>query len=283
MILLLIPYSLHAKEQDHFDLCYLAHTDHYWQVWIMNIQTKSVRQLTHSRGDKTKASWIPGQNALLVSSTQNHPTRVDIRTGKETAYTWIPRGVSDATVSPDGRWIAYSVRAHGSLDGNDIWLVSDDGSQRKRITKMKWLQHDPAWSADSGSIYFHSGAGRQEHDIWRIDIQTLKMEQLTVGVLYNFDVDVSSTGQLIYSSNRSGNYDIWLQDLSNESVQLTQWAGLDANPTWAPDGNQFVFESNRGGVVNLWHFRLQDRTIHPLTNTLFGARTPEWRLPQERL
>src|SRR5690606_29823171 len=53
---------------------------------------------------------------------------------------------------------------------------------------------------------------------------------------------------LVFSSNRTGNLDLWLLDLeTGEERQLTDDAAHDWDPAFTPDGASLVWSSNRGG------------------------------------
>jgi serine/threonine protein kinase/WD40 repeat protein len=59
----------------------------------------------------------------------------------------------------------------------------------------------------------------------------------------------SPDGRFIaYSSNQSGNFDIWVQPLGGgRAVQVTTDSASDWQPAWSPDGNSLVFRSERDG------------------------------------
>jgi Tol biopolymer transport system component/DNA-binding winged helix-turn-helix (wHTH) protein len=58
----------------------------------------------------------------------------------------------------------------------------------------------------------------------------------------------SPDGRMIaYSSDSSGNFDIWVQQPGSKSVQVTNSPAHDWQPDWSRDGNQIVFRSERNG------------------------------------
>jgi Tol biopolymer transport system component/DNA-binding winged helix-turn-helix (wHTH) protein len=53
---------------------------------------------------------------------------------------------------------------------------------------------------------------------------------------------------IAYSSDRSGNFDIWVRPIAGgDPVQVTKSPAHDWQPDWSPTGNQIVFRSERNG------------------------------------
>jgi Tol biopolymer transport system component len=53
---------------------------------------------------------------------------------------------------------------------------------------------------------------------------------------------ISLDGQrILYSSDQTGNYNIYVAALDGQSTRLTLSAANDLHPTWSPDGQQFAF------------------------------------------
>jgi TolB protein len=258
---------------------FLAVADGYWQVWEIAPDGSGEHRITSSPGDKTRCSWYPDGEHLLVNTLDGRVLKVARGSGQEERIPIPFEGVLDAVLSPTGRWIAFSVSTANSKDANEIWIVRADGSGLERLTVMKHLQHEPAWSPDERWIYFLSGDGVQAHDIWRVEVRSQNTEQLTAGELYHFNVAVSPGGTLAYSGNRTGNYEIWIRDEKGSAAPLAADPAFDESPSWSPDGTSVIFASTRGGPINLWKARPGDGQAEPLTNHPQGARAPCWWSP----
>ncbi len=87
-------------------------------------------------------------------------------------YRW--QSLTEPRVSPDGRWIAYTLSVPNRLkdsDDSQIWLVSWDGKQSRQLTPPASSAHDARWSSDSSQIAY-LGTGTSEFDdeqIWIIN------------------------------------------------------------------------------------------------------------------
>ncbi|MCW5857891.1 MAG: PD40 domain-containing protein [Caldilineales bacterium] len=65
------------------------------------------------------------------------------------------------------------------------------------------------------------------------------------------------TGQLLFASQRGGNFDIWLMDMAapENLTQITTDPANDVEPRWSPDGSRILFSSTRGNaneVNDIW-------------------------------
>lgn len=269
--------SLNSQAQE---IAYLQLTDAYWQVWVMRADGGQARQVTYSRGDKTRASWYPGGHQLMVNRADGTLWTVTLENSQEQAIPTELHGMLDAVLSPDGEHICFSLSTGDSIDNNNLWLVDAAGGRPRLLTRMARLQHEPSWSAAGQDIYFLSGQGGQAHDIWRVTVNDGRAEQLTVNALYHFDIAVSADGVRAYSSNSGGHYDIWLWPKDQLPQQLTDDPALDARPSWSPDGKSLVFESTRHGEQAIWRIDVDGQDMQQLSATGVAARFPVWR--QER-
>jgi dipeptidyl aminopeptidase/acylaminoacyl peptidase len=89
--------------------------------------------------------------------------------------------VGDHQVSPDGRWVTFSVR-DTDLEANrgryDIWLAATDGSTVQRLTTHPENDTDARWTADGAWIYFLSSRSGSSQ-VWRIKPTGGEAEQVT--------------------------------------------------------------------------------------------------------
>jgi len=53
--------------------------------------------------------------------------------------------------------------------------------------------------------------------------------------------------QMVFASDRDGDFDIYLRTASGEERSLTHNTSDDAHPSWSPAGDRIIFASNRGG------------------------------------
>src|SRR6185436_9953205 len=76
---------------------------------------------------------------------------------------------------------------------------------------------------------------------------------LTRGMAVDREPSFSPDGRrVVFSSDRSGNVDVWSLDLASGAVQrLTDDPGVDWDPVYASDGH-LLWSSNRGGHFEVW-------------------------------
>lgn len=68
------------------------------------------------------------------------------------------------------------------------------------------------------------------------------------------DIPTGNLGsRILFTSNRSGNWDIWIINFDGGGIQqLTDDPAIDGMAVGSPDGQSIAFVSNRGGVWSVW-------------------------------
>ena len=71
-------------------------------------------------------------------------------------------------ISPDGRWVAYTVRETNWDDNayeTEIWLADAPTGATRQLTNAKKSSQSPAWSPDGIEARLHLGPHRQAADL----------------------------------------------------------------------------------------------------------------------
>ena len=104
--------------------------------------------------------------------------------------------ISDPHLSPDGRWIVFVLRKtdfKANKLRSDLWLVSVDGTELRRLTSHPDSDTNPRWSADGKSVWFISNRIGSSQ-VWRICIDGGEAEQITDQPLDVGNLVVSPSG-----------------------------------------------------------------------------------------
>jgi Tol biopolymer transport system component/DNA-binding winged helix-turn-helix (wHTH) protein len=101
-----------------------------------------------------------------------------------------------------------------------------------------------------------------------------RLTRLTFDKGLQTDPAFSPDGRFVaYTSNTSGNFDIWIAPLDGgAATRLTDDPAHDTQPDWSPDGRSILFRSERDGG-GLFAISPADRHVTRLTTSGFG---PQW-------
>lgn len=91
--------------------------------------------------------------------------------------------VSDPAISPDGKWVVYSVTSIDNVAENktraNLWMApTDDSAPPRQLTTTEKKDRHPRWSPDGKHILFESTRSG-ESQLWLIDIRGGEARQLT--------------------------------------------------------------------------------------------------------
>jgi Tol biopolymer transport system component len=150
-------------------------------------------------------------------------------------------GLGAVAWRPDNRRIVFESEREANEDLYQIDLVTREvrpltyGTKRDQgisVSHDDRLVYAPFW-----------------HDqfLYVVDVETRERTQLTSHALGNRDARFSPDGRTVaYSSNRTGDYEIWLHHLDGgPETRFTDDEGDDRKPEWSPDGRKILFASDR--------------------------------------
>jgi len=163
-------------------------------VRLSPIRTRS-RATNRKRGRVTFEDWNPaGYQSSIVRIFPN---------GSEKS---LSAGINPA-LSPDGRWIVYSMAEGRSVH---LFRMQVDGSQKAQLTDTRSIDVQPAWSPDGKWIVFTSNRARADMrhprkgswDIWAIDPEGRHLTQLTMDKARDGAPSVGPDGYVYFHSDR---------------------------------------------------------------------------------
>jgi TolB protein len=143
--------------------------------------------------------------------------------------------------SPDGRWLAFSMRG-------DIWKVPASGGEAIAITSGPAYHFEPTWSPDGARVAFaYEAGGNLEIGIVAADGGRVE----TISPNPNVDVQPawSRDGKsLFFTSARAGGWRIFRHDFAaNTDTPLT--SGIQ--PAVSPDGKLLAYEQSGLRLLDL--------------------------------
>jgi Tol biopolymer transport system component len=98
---------------------------------------------------------------------------------------------------------------------------------------------------------------------------------------------ITRTGLIAFDSNRNRNgaSDIWLMQADGtHQQQLTHISGVNAAPTWSPDGKRIAFLSTRGGrALHIYVIGANGKGLRRLTTNRDNASDPSWSPDGKRI
>ncbi len=111
-------------------------------------------------------------------------------------------GARFPSLSPDAAQIAFSYMG-------DIWVVSSEGGEARRLTNHIAYEREPVWSSDGRSIAFTSNR-TGNNDIFLIPVSGGEPEQITFHTGNDVATDFSPDGRWIYfTSGRTSSAGTW--------------------------------------------------------------------------
>jgi dipeptidyl aminopeptidase/acylaminoacyl peptidase len=190
------------------------------------------------------------------------------------------KAVGDPQVSPDGRWVAYTV---GTVDADkdkrdtDLWMVSWDGNQQVRLTSTtESTETMPRWSSDNRYLAFLTARGdeaqkKEGAQVWLLNRSGGEAQQLTTlkGGVSDFAWSPDAKRLVLVVDD---------PDPNDEPEKKDNWNRKTAPPIVI---DRYQFKQDRDGYLqslrsHLSVLDIESRKVEPLTIGRFDDRLPAW-------
>lgn len=224
---------------------------------------KSARVLYQSEdlGWVSPIAWTPdGQHLVILRHRRREGSDVavlTIRTGAirsirahgETAV------VRRASVSPDGRFVAYDVPAAGVRDPRDIFLSALDGSAHAVVAAHPAEDKTPFFSPDGSMLVFMSDRGGS-NGFWGVTLREGKPEgapkllKQDIGAIS--PLGMTAAGQLYYfaAGDRVNSLMVTVDADINPSgdpqLVTDRYQNHNTSASWSPDGRSLAYYTFHG-------------------------------------
>lgn len=163
----------------------------------------------------------------------------------------VSTGPLNPTWSPDGEWLAFSMRG-------DIWKVPADGGTAVALTSGPGYYFEPAWSPDGESIAFAMDRDGQ----FDIGLVTAGGEDMR-RILSDEHIDIEPTwgpdgSRLYFVSDRGDGSDLDIYEVDpsgGRATAVVDGPGNQFQPDVGPDGESIVYVAPVGdkpGSGGLW-------------------------------
>ena len=190
--------------------------------------------------------------------------------------------VRDAQISPDGKWVAYTVNTVDTAadkSDTDVWIASWDGKQQLRMTTSTESESAPRWSPDGRWLSFLSSRpGKAKgNQVWLLDRNGGEAQQLTdvKGRLTSYDWSPDGKKLLLVMADREPN------DPADDERPA---GGAPAAGAKAPKViviDRYKFKQDVQGYLTqaparLYLFDVESKKAEALTEAALEAAAPSW-------
>ena len=229
--------------------------------------------------------WSPdGSSIVVVVNISGSPqaiTLIDVRTKRERNLK-LPDSyhhLSSAAFDSSGEHVFYmqaeSVMANS---GGSTALLFRHSIRSGKTEKLLWspVHGRVVDLLPSGNLLFDSRSSRENLKELPLGTNAAPPRMLTLGGSTDRQPVYSPDGQqIVFSSNRSGNVELWSFSKTTGQVRrLTDHPGSDWDPCLSPDGKWLVWSSSRSGNLEIWRANADGSAPRQISHDGVNAENP---------
>lgn len=157
--------------------------DANFEIYVVNIDGTGLRNLTRNPANDSRPDWSPdGKQVVFISDRTGVKTIFVMNTDGSAPHPLIGnQGECDfPRWSPNGKTILF--QSNHETGGNfSLYLVDADGKNLRQVSNLAGNNYMPAWADDGNAILFSSDSENSDWEIFRMDVASGKLWQLTQG------------------------------------------------------------------------------------------------------
>lgn len=203
----------------------------------------------------------------VVFSFEGDIWKAAIADGQASRLTGMQGYESNAKVSPDGKWIAFTGRQFGNAD---VYLVPLNGGEVKQLTFFSGADEVSSWSWDSKHIYFSSTRYSRQSSYqvpitggtatpvfnrnFFLNDHNVFENPVTRELFFN---DTWESSNQLQRKGYKGPYNPDIQSYNpatKKYTRYTEWMGKDFGATVDKQGKVYFMSDEANGEYNLYTF-----------------------------
>ncbi|HNC91351.1 MAG TPA: hypothetical protein PL000_20670 [Anaerolineales bacterium] len=151
-----------ALSPDRTQLAFASDRNGFWDLYILNLQSGSINQITNSPQYDSAPSWSPDSQWLVFETYTNENLEVSVvsvndRTQPILPITQHPASDHSPVWAPDGRHVAFISTRSGD---SDVWLANLDLTGEDRFQNLSNTpfasENYPVWNFDGSQLLWAS-------------------------------------------------------------------------------------------------------------------------------
>ncbi|MEX2179649.1 MAG: protein kinase [Gemmatimonadaceae bacterium] len=228
---------------------------------IMDVTSRVAAAVTNDNYREMNPAWGADGKSIYFSSDRGGGINVwRIGVGEDGRPTGPPQQLTNGAgqdvqiaVAPDGSRLAYAT-LHQNADLWRLPLTADGKPAGPPVSVIASSREDSrgSWSPDGRElVFFSSHAGSA--DIWKVDVATGQLAQLTSGASLDINPFFSPDGrEVVYQSDSSGRLELWIVRADGSARrQLTTVGSSGHFQLWRPDGWIYFRNPGAGALMRV--------------------------------
>jgi len=228
-----------------------------WDVYFMHVDGGEPRKITNDKSVfvQQSADISPNGSEVAYNRMSDDSRTVDVYVVSALggASRKIAAGGSTPLWRPDGKRIGFvrlnSRRMRSESGFHEFWSANTDGSDIRREyvdslfnNRGGDYRYNYCWSPDGKAIAWIRTISRDQQVIILRNLEEETEHQLTDRKENIDDLRWTKEDVIIFTSNRSGNSNLWAMSASGgEAVQITKGGGPDVALSMAASGNDLLY------------------------------------------
>ncbi len=224
----------------------------------------SFSQITDQMGAEVSPDLSPdGKSIVYYSDEGGNFDIYTIRVGGSNPINLterFPESDSTPAFSPDGQRIAF----RSERQGGGLFVMGATGESPRRLTDFGF---NPSWHPDGTRVFFategvvSAGSRVSISALWSVVVATGETRKIYAGDAVEPSCSPGGHRIAFWTNHKGGQRDLFtIPATGGEPVAVTDDPATDWNPTWSPDGRYLYFGSDRGGSMNIWRVRVDERS-----------------------